>query len=365
VTVFSPDVARYSLSAAFPIHILDALSAAVVVTDPQGAIVYANSRAHDLLGLFGPELAGRHIGEVIPETVLAIGVPPPSDSEDASRFRCSYRRPDGRKLLLGFSASAFESPTDCTAVPVQSYLLFMFQDIGAFEALAEERNRLLLLAAVGDTMPSILHELKNPLAAITTAVEVLIEDVPTGEVQSQLHAILGEVRRMRLNLDGIGLAHGDVRSNHYEAIDFALLEVMRVLEFQMQSKRILGVTDVATMPLLPFAAGVIRAIAFNLVNNAIHACRPDDVVTLRARLGEGSELIIEVIDTGAGMPPEVLAKCQDLFYTTKSNGSGIGLALCRMVAEKAGGRLTIESEPKKGTIVRVSLPVKHPAGKEK
>ncbi len=345
-TAAGPDVA-------FAIRLLDTLTAAVIVIDRSASIVYANPRAVALLGQSADAMLGEPLATVVPEAAPEFWHDA-EPSEDGHRFRCGYERPNRERLKLGFSVSPFRFDG---GEPDAEFQTLIFQDVTAFEALAEERNRLLLLAAVGDTMPSILHELKNPLAAITTAVEVLLEEVPAGEVQRQLHAILGETRRMKLNLDGIGLASGDLRSLRFEAVDYALHEVCRILEPQMNSKGIAGGSHIETLPLLPFSAGVIRAIAFNLVNNAIHACRAGDRINLRAALKQGAVLELEVVDTGSGMSPEVLERCRELFYTTKSNGSGIGLALCRLVTEKAGGTLTIESTKGKGTKVTVHLPI--------
>lgn len=235
------------------------------------------------------------------------------------------------------------------------------EDRTTFERLREERDRLLQLAAVGEVLPSVLHELKNPLAAITTAVEVLLEEVPAGHVQDDLHAILSEVRRIKLTLEGIGLVRQGLDGTRATAVDFALMEAFRVLEAQMRRKGIVARCDVPSLPLLPFDASAIRAILFNLVNNSIYACRSGDEISLDARLSEGGRVFeFNVADTGVGMAPEILERCQDLFFTTKPNGSGIGLSLCHTVVSRAGGALRIESKEGGGTRVRVRLPVPVP-----
>ncbi len=203
----------------------------------------------------------------------------------------------------------------------------------------------------------MLHEIKNPLAAITTAVEVLLEEVDEGHLRTELTAVLGEVRRIKLALEGIGLFRTELHSTRRSAVDRSLREAFLVIEPQLRAKGIQGLLRVPDLPPLLLDSSVVRAFFFNLVTNAIHACEPGAEITASARLdGETFELVVK--DTGCGMSPEVLARCRELFYTTKSNGSGIGLALCASVAEGAGGELAIASRPGAGTTVTVRLPVR-------
>lgn len=109
---------------------------------------------------------------------------------------------------------------------------------------------------------------------------------------------------------------------------------------------------------MPLDAAVVRAIVFNLVTNAIHACRAGDAIALHARLvANGLALALTVSDTGTGMTHDVYTRCTELFFTTKPNGSGIGLALVRQAVTEAGGELTIESVPGFGTSITALIPV--------
>ncbi len=333
-------------------QILEALDTAVLVTDSAGRVVFANPRAAHVLGR-GPGLLGMRLAELLPDVARQIGAEASSDAPP--RSRCRGLLPDGREITIGFSVSEIgRRRLDRN----REHLAILFQDITGFEKVREERDRLLQLAAVGEVLPSVLHELKNPLAAITTAVEVLLEDIAPGHLQDDLHAVLSEVRRIKLTLEGIGLVSHGLSGTRDNAVDFALMEAFRVLEAQMKRKGIVATCDVPSLPLLPFDAAAIRAILFNLVTNAIHACRPGDAITLQAGLSPGKgDFFLSVADTGCGMPSDVMERCRELFFTTKPNGSGIGLPLCVSVVERAGGQLSIESTVGRGTRVTVRLPI--------
>ncbi len=334
--------------------LLDALPTAVLVLGPGAIVDWGNRRAGEVLGRAPGALEGTWLGALLPDVAARLAEEPAGAGAAGadSRHRTTYLRPDGSSVELGWRAASFVLPGGAPATGL------IFQDLTSFEALRAERDRLLQLAAVGEVLPAILHELKNPLAAVTTAVEVLLEEVPEGAVQTELHAILGEVRRMKLGFEGIGLLNHGLRRTRYQAVDHALIEAFRVLQPQFAAKGIEARCEVKALPLLPFDAGAVRAILFNLLTNALHASSRGDVVTVGAELTPGGRSFRLVVrDTGAGMAPEVLARCRSLFFTTKSNGSGVGLALCDSVVEHDGGELAIESAPGRGTTVTVVLPL--------
>ena len=211
-------------------------------------------------------------------------------------------------------------------------------------------------ATLGDALPSILHELRNPLAAVSNSLELLIEEA-SDEVRQDLAPVLWEIRRMKLTLHGVGGLFGTVHTSRETALDFAIGEACRILTWSAEPRGIRIVTDVPTLPLLPLDWGVVSGVVFNLVKNAIDACTAGDVITVGAELRGDEAFAVKVSDTGPGMPPDVLAHCRQIFYSTKSSGSGIGLALCQRIADVSGGQLEIASAPGAGTTVILTFPL--------
>ena len=330
------------------------LGSGLLVAEGEGRVVFANESACAVFGLEPAALCGRSLSDLILESARERGTRRLWRATDFLST-CRVFRPDGKEVVVGVRAA--EVP-DLRGPADSHFLVLLFRDITHSGSLRAERDRLIRLAAVGEVLPSILHELKNPLAAVTTTVEVLLEEVGEGPVQDQLHAVLSEVRRMKLTFEGIGLGNQGLRSTRYCPVDFAVIEAFRVLAAPARNKGIETRTEVPALPTLPFNDAVVRAIVFNLVTNSIHACREGDSITVGARLSPlGKDLVLTVADTGCGMTPEVLARCRELFFTTRSNGSGIGLALCQTVIEKIGGELAIRSEEGRGTIVTATMPI--------
>jgi signal transduction histidine kinase len=160
-----------------------------------------------------------------------------------------------------------------------------------------------------------------------------------------------------LGLQGLGAVGRSLRGGGHEAIDHAIEETVRVVQSAALQSGIRVHHASAFLPLLPFDAAVMRAIVFNLVSNAVHACATGGEVTVRAALRPHGIFELEVADTGTGMPPDVVARCTELFFTTKRHGSGIGLALCDRAVRGAGGTLSVDSAVGRGTTFTVRIPI--------
>lgn len=327
------------------------LPAAVVLVDDAHHIVLANERAGRILGASPEALRGRSVHS-------ALGWVPPSANDNAQgdRYEWDVELVNGDERTLGCTASVFHTSDG------RNFHAIVFQDISRVKELQAERDRLLRLATLGEALPSLLHELKNPLAAVTAAAEVLIEEVSDAYVQEQIHAILSEVRRMKLGFDGIGALDRPLLSDRDHAVDYACREACRVLEARAKRGNIALRHRIASMPLLPFDPGVMRALVFNFVTNALHATEAGGVITVHCRFDRATRVMeLSTVDTGSGMPPDVLARATELFYSTKPSGSGIGLALCRRAVEGAGGTLELQSVPGVGTSVVVRIPLPDPS----
>lgn len=330
-------------------RVLEALATAILVTDAEGRVLLANRRALQIIERERAAVVGKPVGELFPEVAALIAASP--RDPDPARSQLRFRARDGRELVIGFTAAPIpdaSGPGPCFAV--------LFRDITAAERLQAERDRLLQTAAAGRLFPAMLHELRNPLSAATSTLELLLEEPLDQELTGTLRALLGELRRMTLTLDGVGLLPADRNAVKHIAVDEALADAFRILEPLMRRKGIEGRCELPALPLLAFDRAAIRAVAFNLLNNAIQACATGATIRLAAALLPGPGLELTVEDTGPGMAPEVLAQCRELFFTTRPGGTGVGLALCQLVVDRGGGQMQIESAPGRGTRVRVRLP---------
>lgn len=329
------------------LDVVDALDAGVLAVRADGVVARANPFATRVLRQ--GDLVGRPIAEILAPLERLLE---PQAGPDARR-ELVVALPDGAMAVLGFSVSALHD------LRRGDHWVFLFQEVSSFRELRVQRDRLIQMAALGDAMPTLLHELRNPLAAVTATLEVLVEDAPDA-MREDLYAVLSEVRRMNLGLQGIGGLARTAHAGSNTAIDHAIREACRLLAPNAQRRGVELHAIGQDLPLLALDRGAIAGIVFNLVKNAVEACKDGGNVWIDARLDEGDTFVMSVRDDGVGMSVEVLARCTELFFTTKDMGSGIGLALCRQVAEASGGLLTIESLTQRGTTVTVRVPLQPP-----
>jgi signal transduction histidine kinase len=335
-------------------RILEALDAGVLATTADGVIVRVNRCGAGILGRSREALLGRNVSEVLAPIAELLAAGEPSSGEH--RKELPLAPPEHAPMRIGFSVSTFgdEQGPD----PLRHVVLF--RDISPILELRKQRDDLLQMAALGVILPAVLHELRNPLSAVTSMLEVMVEETE-GPMQSDLHALLWELRRMHLNLQGVGGFSRPVFAAGNVAVDYAIREACRVLEATAQRKDVTLECNVDDMPVLPLDRGVLNGVVFNLVTNSIDACKSGGRVTVRARLPDPSTFELVVADDGRGMTPEILAKCCDLFFTSKDGGSGIGLTLCREAVTNGAGTLDIQSAPATGTKVTLRIPL---AGKK-
>lgn len=347
---------RDARACGFSVRALDALPTAIVILDRDARILVANEHAGALLGRGPMALTGRLLGDLLDGVAdLSYRATHP----DAERHgEATLEHPSGQRRIFSYTVGSVEESARrgndwCYSI--------VFQDITEVARLRRERDRLLKLATVGEVMPTILHELRNPIAAITTSVEVAMEDMNPGPLQELLYAVLTEARRIDVSLQGLGAAERRLRSERHEPVDHAVREAARIVSGRAAKAGITVLVDVPSMPLLRFDPAAVRAVVFNLMNNSLQFSSPGDTLSVGARLvqGEQGQLFeLWVQDTGSGMDEETLAHCTELFFSTRHSGSGIGLSLCKKVTEEAGGRFRVESRLGEGTRVELSLPLK-------
>lgn len=331
--------------------ILDGLGAGALAIGPDGHVCDANEGAARILRMPLAELCRARIDDVL-APLDRLRAPPSADG--SAPIELSVKLPDGQIALLGCSLGEVEASGGRGWV-------VLFQEISAVVELRRQRDRLLQFAAIGESLPSVLHEIRNPLASVTSMLEVLVEEAE-GSHQADLHALLWEIRRITLCLQGIGGMHTDLGSKTFEAVDVAIREACRIVGATAEQRGVRIRCEVPHMPLLPLRGAVMRGMVFNLMRNAIDACANDGDIHLQASVSaSGRKLVLSVRDNGRGMTELEAQRCCDIFFTTKEHGSGVGLPICKQAVERVGGALRIESRPGAGTLVTVEVPIAAPA----
>jgi signal transduction histidine kinase len=229
----------------------------------------------------------------------------------------------------------------------------------------ERENKLMNIEAV---IAAIAHEVRQPLAAIsinTSAGLRFANAMPPAldDIRSALIAIRSDGHRANEVFDSIRslFRRGEQKRQPVDLNEIAL-EALKSLRSELRHYRVTALTEFARgLPTVNGHERQLQQVVLNLVHNAIEAMDPvaDRPRILRVRTGhDGSgEIALSVQDSGPGIDPKQIDDIFDTFVTTKSQGMGLGLAICRMIIERHGGRLTATSDGKSGATFQFVLPI--------
>jgi two-component system sensor histidine kinase PilS (NtrC family) len=349
--------------------ILESIDSGVFTTDVAGRVTSFNRRAEEIVGYAEADVRGRFWWEVFgwPASFGEKGLPPsdlPRRIEEVGRHR------DGSPLILGMSLSALHVRGECTGA------VGVFQDITPLKKMEEVVRRKQWLATIGEMSAGMAHEIKNPLAALSGAMQVLRKDLRPGDGnRSLLDLALRETERLNGIVNGflqyarprpLNLKQYDVNELVDETL--RLLEQMSEFSAAIRFVRRLDPGGVSTW----LDPDQIRQVCWNLGLNACQAMPDGGTLTVSTRRtavpapaggsvgargapGESVEIVFE--DTGAGIPQEHLDRIFYPFFTTKEGGTGLGLSVVHRILDEHRGSVHVDSAPGLGTRVRLTLPL--------
>ena len=254
------------------------------------------------------------------------------------------------------------------AVMLESYKESYSEQIREVErtSIEERLTRAEHLAMIGQLAASLAHEIKNPLAGISGAIQIIRDDYPDDDPhQPILTEVLGQIGRLDATVkDLLQYARPTPPQAAKVAIDSLVNRVLTVLHEEPALQSIRMKYEKAPADTVIYADDrQIEQLLINLLINAAHASDEGGVVLLSI-VPHAGDIRLIVKDQGKGMAPEVRDKAFEAFFTTKARGTGLGLPICRRIAEVHGGDITIDSEPGRGTTVTVTLPCNRPANSE-
>ena len=341
---------------------VDALPIAVIMVNQGGVIVFANPPADKLLGYGEGGLAGRPLDRLIPERLRSAFGGPGDVFMTASKRELAARRKDGSEIPVEIVLNPIESG-------VQRLALVAIVDLSARHELQrkqQELEHITRVATMGQIAASLAHELSQPLAAILANSQAGLRFLKSGKGDlEELRAILQDVveddKRAGEVVDALRsmLRRGKTESARLDAA-LVVRDVLALLHSELIAQQV-EVTTTLAPGCLTFANKTqMEQVVLNLVMNALDAMRPRpaDERWLHIEVARGERTVrIEVRDSGVGIPPDELGKVFDAFWTTKSSGMGMGLAICRSIVGGCGG--DIEVAPNRegpGVTFAVTLP---------
>jgi two-component system sensor histidine kinase HydH len=244
----------------------------------------------------------------------------------------------------------------------------------AWDALAVARRELELMerqAAAGRMSALIAHEIRNPLAAISGAVQVLRSDLALNAEQARLmEIVVGESRRVSTTIDQFLHLAAPARESSAD-IDLAVIvrETVTMLRVSGGLGEGIEVRGSFESDQAPFRGnpGMFKQIAWNLIRNAVQAMPGGGTLSIDFPPAGDGTILVRFADTGKGMTPDERARMFEPFYSRFEGGRGLGMAVVQKLVSDAHGKITVNSEPGAGTSIDLEFPrtAEAVSGKEK
>jgi len=274
-----------------------------------------------------------------------------------------YSRSDGKRLPAFLSARALRDPQGA----MRGIVIFA-RDIAVMKDLERQLLEAEGKRAMADLAGGVAHDLNNALGSVLPMIQALAADVEDGRFDREqfLHDLRQIEAYTRLSVrifqGMLQMSRGTFAIDKMVNINERVRTALDILSLRIDKSRdVQVVIDLQeNLPLTLAHPGRIEQVVHNLVNNALDAMPEGGTLTLHTH-SDGQEIVLEVRDTGIGIPPELVARVQEPFYTSKRHGTGLGLSVVRSIVWEHNGKLTLDSEPGKGTTVRIEIPIRNAA----
>jgi two-component system sensor histidine kinase PilS (NtrC family) len=335
--------------------IVSNLSSGLLTINNEGRIRVFNHYAEKLTGITQTEAYDKPLYEVIPglKTIA-------DENENVNRGEVSFVRPAGETRILGFN---FAPLTDKNGE--QNGHIINFQDLTQIKKMEEELKRTDRLAAIGELSASIAHEIRNPLASISGSVQMIAGGDSVAESDRKLlEIVLRETDRLN-NLIKDFLAYA--RPVSPVKVNIKLKRFLADMMTQLSADlRFNGITldfDAPENLYVSIDTDQFKQVFWNLLINAADAMKWVGGISINAfaqvdNLDTKQEDLVRIVvaDTGCGMDDEQMKRLFEPFYTTKTAGTGLGLAMVYRIIEAHGGKIEVSSTKNSGTVFTIGLP---------
>jgi two-component system sensor kinase FixL len=334
-----------------------AVDAIVTITD-RGRIETFNPAAERLFGYSAPEVLGRNVSTLMPA--------PYRDEHDG--YLARYLR-EGEARIIGIGREVTGQRRDGSTFPLhlsvgelafggERKFVGILHDLTERVRMEVQLREQSALARLGEMAAVLAHEIKNPLAGIRGAIQVIGGRLPRGSAES------GITQEIVVRIDALSALMRDLLlfarppQPRLALVEMAAL-VASTVDLLRQDPALVDV-EVAiagTAPPIQADAELLKIVILNLLINGAHAMQGRGTLSVVVSDG-GHSCLIAVSDQGPGIPPDIREKIFTPFFTTKARGSGLGLPTARQLVDAHGGDIRITCPEAGGTIVTVELPAR-------
>jgi signal transduction histidine kinase len=336
-------------------------SESILTFDRDGSLLSCNRAATDLFGVEMESLLGHSLQTLVP------GLPAIPDTLPAE-FRVDAAGPEGQHFPIQVSVSEYPSDSGQTRIAIIRDLTESVKAEHSRIAMARETEALRSqqMATLAQLATGVAHEIRNPLTSIKMLIQVnrtkfAEEGLPTDD----LELVEQEIRRMERSVNSLlDYARPEATELKTFAIQDAIRRTVQLIDGRCQKQDVELVVESTESPVFIVGdAAQIQQLLLNLTLNALDAMPGGGRLKLSVTSTD-QRVAVSICDSGAGISEAVLGKLFTPFVTTKANGVGLGLGICRRIAEVHHGKLTGTNRGSGGARFELTLPLAKTVGNE-
>jgi len=346
----------------FSDSVLESLNEGLLVVDLADRIVRWNREMDAMYGAARADVVGRTLDEVFDAPFVASLRAARRDSAAGTatlyRVPLASRHADSpRALLLNIALAPLRTPDGATTGSI-----IVLQDISSRAQLEEQLQISEKMASIGLLAAGVAHEVNTPLTGISSYTQMLLEKADPDDPRTKvLEKIERQTFRAAKIVNGLLNLARPSQGESLQAVDVNAVvnDVLSLLEHQLKTGSIKVRKELSSAPAIVHGIEYkLQQVLLNLLLNARDAMPKGGWLTIATR-SDGGQAVIEVSDTGVGIPGEHLGRIYDPFFTTKSigRGTGLGLSITYGIVQEHGGTLACDSAVGKGTTFTLTLPL--------
>lgn len=332
--------------------IFDDIPSGIITVINQKNIISINSAAEKITGYTAAEVIGQDINRIFPHLKL--------ETDRSFRSEVQLTKKDNENIPIGYSFAKLNMPGS-----EDIYEVITLQDLSETKQMEKQILQAQKMATLGEMAAGIAHDLRNPLAAISGAAELLNA---SGDVkprnQGLMNIITRECYRLQTSIaDFLAFSKPLEPEKEWVALQPLINEVIQVLQHSKdwpdKCKPVINIPEKMDCWADPQQ---IREVFLNIMHNSCIALRSmEGEVRFNASEEEddtGAEkTVLTIEDTGRGISDLVINKIFEPFFTTRENGTGLGLSIVKQIVNAHGGAITMSSAVDKGTVTELRLPL--------
>lgn len=343
--------------------IVESVNVGLLAVDEIGVITRCNSTFEEMMSLSRSEVVGQRVEKVFDgafaanlSNILGRGRWHLTEIRNAYKLHTSDAL--GRSLVLNIAVAPLRSIST-----EQTGAIVVLENVTSRIKLEESLQQSEKLSSIGLLAAGVAHEVNTPLTGVSSYTQMLLGMIPETDPK---HALLQKMQRQTdrasnivgnlLNFSRTGGAIEPVEVDINKLLD----DTLQLLEPQLRSSQISIIKEYdQNVPRILGDPGKLQQVFTNLILNARDAILGEGTVTLRSIQTDAQEVVIDVVDTGEGIPEENLKRIFDPFFTTKGvgNGTGLGLAVTYGIVQEHAGSIEAMSENGNGSTIRLVFPL--------